>query len=557
MIREIRIKNLALIDDVSLCFEPGFSVFTGETGAGKSILIGAIGLLLGERAQTEHIRSGCEEAEISGIFDIPASHGHIITLLRELDIPHEESSIIIRRHILKAGKNRVLVNQVPVTLASLKKIGDILIDLHGQHDHQLLLQDETARQIIDSLPAVTEAAHVYQSRYEAYRLAESSLAAFDRDAKELAQKKDFIEFQYREIADLSLKKDEESELDDELNLLSSTQSRAESINTILQLLNGDTAPGVESGLARIIKELRTLSKHEPKAEQWLSDVDNAAAVVSELSTFCASYQETIAEQSDPRRLEYINERSAKIQRLKKKHGVSFDELFARQVRLEADLSALENSKAERTELEKEMNRTFAACKEAGAVLSAARQNNARKFDKKISDMMSRLGFKEGKWKTDFEALENPGPYGQENIRFLVRTNPGEPFLPLAKTASGGEISRLMLAIKTILAHNDTTPVLIFDEIDTGIGGVLAKEVARCLYELSKSHQVLCISHLHQIASIADHHYTVYKKTAAQRTHTEAKKLSQEERVEEIARMLGGQSDISLSHAKSLLGEKTS
>jgi DNA repair protein RecN (Recombination protein N) len=260
--------------------------------------------------------------------------------------------------------------------------------------------------------------------------------------------------------------------------------------------------------------------------------------------------------ADPQRIEVVNDRLAKIQRLKKKYGCSYDQLFDKIVKLKSDLDALDNAGADRSVLEKELSQAFSRCMEAGAALGKKRREQALKFDAAITKHMEKLGFAGGLWKTEFTPFPaGPQPQGLEDCAFLIRTNPGEQMLPLIKIASGGEISRLMLAVKTVLAAQDDIPVLIFDEIDTGIGGMLAKEVAKSLVTLSASHQLLCISHLHQIASQADHHYHVYKETAEGRTVTRVEKLVEKEKVDEIARMLGGDTAISRKHAEELLRKK--
>jgi DNA repair protein RecN (Recombination protein N) len=552
LIRELHIKNLALIEDISLEFEQGFTVFTGETGAGKSILIGAIGLLLGERAHSEHIRSGTDEAEISGVFELHEVAPKLAELLDENNIPDDDGTLIIRRRIQRAGRNRVLVNQTPVPLALLKSIGDQLIDLHGQHDHQSLLNPETPLLIIDSLPAVAPLRAAYRAAFELYNRNKSALAHLEEQARRLEAQREFIEFQYRELSELQLKDDEEQSLEEELKLLSSSTERAQAVSEIVQLLADERSGGVEQHLSAVRRRLQTLVKFDEAAAPWINDIENALAVLGELERFCSSYLDTVREQADPARIETINTRLARIQRLKKKHGCSFEQLLTKQQTLHADLDALSSVDINRSELERACAQGLQACLREGQLLSAARREQGQRFDRAITAMMSSLGFVDGEWKTELTPLAAPEPSGLEQCSFLVRTNQGEPFLSLERSASGGEIARLMLAIKTVLADHDAIPVLIFDEIDTGIGGVLAKEVGASLYRLSKFHQVLCISHLHQIASLADNHFRVYKEVVESRTCSFAQRLSDDQRIAEIARMLGGDSAIARSHAQELL-----
>lgn len=557
MIRELQIKNLALIENLTLEFDAGFTVFTGETGAGKSILIGAIGLLLGERASSDMIRSGCEEAQVYGTFEIEAVRKKLQNFLDENEISADDGTLIIRRNITKNGKNRIHVNQTPMPLSTLKMLGNLLIDLHGQHEHQSLLNEETHADIIDAMRETKIARENYGASYNKYVAASQEFLKAKNSAKTLADKKDILEFQHKELSALNLQKDEETALEQELALLSSSAQRVECAKDILGLL-GTEGEGenvsLQKKLTQIKRKLETLSKYDPSVTQYMNDMETIVATCSELDLFCSKYLENIDDDCAGR-IETINSRLSKIQRLKKKYNCSVDELISKTAELAKQLSLLDNTDFELERLRKLAEAAKSECVNQAKELTNARQNVIKVFDKKIMAQMERLGFTGGEWQSQLTPLDEPAPCGMETIRFLVKTNPGEPFLPLAKSASGGEVSRLMLAIKSIVADADDIPVLIFDEIDTGIGGVLAHEVSKALYALSSTHQVLCISHLHQIAAVADNHYVVSKKTVNDRTITEVCRLDDEERKFEIARMLGGESDVSLKHAEQLLGAR--
>ena len=554
MLRELHVKNLALIDDLRIRFEPGFSIFTGETGAGKSILIGAIGLLLGERASSEMVRSGFDEADISGVFELAGASRAFEKLCADAAIPLDEGAIIVRRTISRAGRNRIYVNQVPLPLATLKQIGDALIDFHGQHEHQSLLNPDAHREIIDALPRVAGPRAEYDAGYRAYAAARAELDEFNLRARELAEKRDMLEFQYQEIHALGLRPGEEEQAENELALLSSSADRARLAAEIAAILSNEQAsPGIQLGAVK--KRIESLAKFDASVTAWLRDLDGALATVSELERFCASYADAASDGADPARIEALNGRIARIQRCRKKYRCTPDELIAKEEQLAADLRCVQNIEGDRSLLEKKERAAYEACSAAGLRLSESRAKAAADFDRRVSSQMERLGLAGGVWKTRFAAFDAPAPEGLEAVEFFVQTNPGEPPLPLVKTASGGEISRLMLAIKAVVAGHDRVPILIFDEIDTGIGGMVANEVAQALYALRASHQVVCISHLHQIASIADHHYHVYKEETGGRTVTRVKKLEDGEKVDEIARMLGGDSEIAKKHARELLGRK--
>ncbi len=556
MLRELRIRNLALIDSLTLEFEPGFTVFTGETGAGKSILIGAIGLLLGDRASAESIRTGCNEAEVSGVLDISSASAALTALLNDLSIDTVDGELIIRRRIARSDRSRIHVNETPLSLAALRQIGNLLIDLHGQHEHQSLLNEEVHRTILDSLDGVRAARTLYSEAFAEFSEANRALTRHAEATRLLNEKRDILEFQQKELEQARLKTGEEEVLEEELKHLSSSAQRLGAVNGILDLLAGSGATSIGKQAATIKRFLDQLGKYDDRAAPWIDDVDNAVRVFSELEAFCSTYLSDSGEQADPNRIEKINSRLAKLQRLQKKYGTSIEGLIAKEQSVRDALASLENSDADRNEIEKRAATATTACMETGKKLSAARKKAAEVFDRSITAIMEELGFKDGLWKTVLTPLETPSEYGLETVGFHVRTNPGEALLPLAKTASGGEISRLMLAVKTVLSRNDQVPVLIFDEIDTGIGGVIAGAVGKAMQSLSSSHQVLCISHLHQIASLADRQIKVYKEESAGRTVTRIVPLSEQERVEEIARMLGGDSGIALEHARSLLADGT-
>jgi DNA repair protein RecN (Recombination protein N) len=560
MLRELRIKNLALIENLVLDFASGFTVFTGETGAGKSILIGAIGLLLGERASSEMIRAGRDDAEVSGSLDIENVRDKLRGFLREAGIDAEDGSLIIRRGISRAGKNSVRVNQVPLPLSTLKALGDLLIDLHGQHEHQSLLNEDTHSGIVDALPGAAAAKGAYTAAYAAHTAAAQELRDAQRAARELADKKDVLEFQHKELSALNPQRGEEAALEQELTLLSTAAERSGCASDILTLLGSgdagsqDGSEPVQKKLSLISRKLEALCKHDPAAAPYIGEIESALSICSDLDLFCSKYLEaTGGGEGGEDRIEKINSRLARIQRLKKKYSCGIDELIDKREQLEKNLSLLNNTDADMEQLEKKAAKARKECVEAAVELTSSRRKSIHIFDKEVTRRMELLGFAGGELATELKPLNEPTPNGMDAIRFLVKTNPGEPFLPLAKTASGGEASRLMLAVKSILAEHDEIPVLIFDEIDTGIGGVLAGEVAKALYSLSSTHQVLCISHLHQIASAADNHYRVAKRTDGGRTVTEVERLDGERRTLEIARMLGGTgSETAVKHAEELL-----
>jgi DNA repair protein RecN (Recombination protein N) len=558
MIRELRIRNLALIEHLSIDLDDGFVVVTGETGAGKSILAGAVGLLLGEKAGGDMLRSGASDGEVTGSFEIVHSASGLNSVLAENAIEPDDGMIIIRRTFSRRGRGRVYINQTPVPLATLRALGEHLIDFHGQHEHQSLLRPNVAREITDRLEGVREQLERYERAYGAYLETSQSLEEHERRMADLNRRRDLLEFQLDELGKLAPKKGEEEKLAEEFRKLSSVAERLASVSRISALLeNEGEGPALDRLLSMIRKELEALHRLDSSAEPWIRDLDSAQTYFSELSRFCGTYLDHEgAGRNETGDLDTINDRLARIQRLKKKYSCTGDELVDVLERVRAELQDLANTNSDREILRRNKDEAEKSCVASGRELRRARQKAAKKFDHEVAAKMGQLGFADNGWTTDFKEANHPGPHGLDEVSFQVRTNPGEPYRPLARIASGGEISRIMLAIKSVLADRDEIPVLIFDEIDTGIGGMLARNVADTMKQLSESHQVLCISHLHQIASRADQHVLVRKELEQNRTVTRIRPLTQEERVNEIARMLGADSETSRKHARELLGEKT-
>lgn len=553
MLKTLSITNLALIQNIQIDLFDGFSVFTGETGAGKSVLMGAIGLLLGHRAASEHIRSGEESAEVQGLFTFQQVPHAIEQILTANAIPFENGDLIIRRIIRRSGRNRILINQIETPLNTLKSIGERLIDLHGQHDHQTLLREEAAIEILDSFKEVRPLRKKYTAAWQNYSVAKRELSAHLKKVAELEEKKEFLQFQYDEISALDLKDKEEAELEKEYAYLSSVTQRGESATLITGLLDGDSNnPALTDMMSQLLHGLDELAKYDDSFSDWKRDVRESFQVFNELRSVVSSYSRSISDEANPLRIDDINSRLAKIQRLKKKYSCDFDGVIAKARELEKELEDIFNGAADASELEKAVTAAHAELVKTGEALKAGRQKIAATFDAEITQRMASLGFQGAGFRTDFNLLENPTENGLTFPVFMVRTNKGEPFMELTKTASGGEISRIMLAIKVSLAGNDPVPILVFDEIDTGVGGKRAAGIASTMVELAEHHQLFVISHLQQIASKGRNHYSVYKHEVQERTITEIKLLSESERIEEIARMLGGDSEVAIEHARDIL-----
>ncbi len=556
MLVNLKITNLALIQNCEIDLRDGFSVFTGETGAGKSVLMSSIGLLLGNRADSDSIRNGEESAEVIGLFKFSVLPVAIETYLKEQEIECDEGELIIRRILSRSGRNKMFINQVSVPLAVIKKIGDLMIDLHGQHDHQALLHEDAPYGIIDLLHGVPEKRDSYRHAWQQMVHAKAAVIDQRRRAKELLEKREFLQFQYDEISKLELKSGEEEELKQEYALVSSVTDRANLAGKIYGILNGEGSGfSMRDAASELIDAVERLGEHDAKFLQWIDDLIPLRELASDLSTTITSYNISLREEANPNRVDFINSRISKIQRMKKKYICDFEELIAKQIKLEEELSAIENSDSDASLLEKALKKATESVIAAGKELTDARLKAAVKFDAEITREMSTLGFNGGGFKTELLTLDNPAESGLEQLQFAARTNKGEQFMPLHKTASGGEISRIMLAIKTILAESDPVPILVFDEIDTGVGGEIASDIAKAMERLAAHHQIFVISHLQQIATRADHHYLVYKREEGNRTVTKIDRLTKEQRITEIARMLGGDNAASRRHAEELLAER--
>jgi DNA repair protein RecN (Recombination protein N) len=553
MLNYLKINNLALIKNIELELENGFCVFTGETGAGKSILMGAIGMLLGNRAATDTIRNGEQQAEVVGSFNFENPPENLRKILDENAIQITDKSLVIKRIIAaESSKNKILINGEICSLSTLKSVGDTSIDLHGQHDHQLLLNENAPFFIIDKIKEVSVEKQKFTLSWENYCRAEKNLNLHIKKTEELQKKEEFLRFEFENINKLDLKAGEEESLEQEFTFLSSLSQRMETAAGISTILNGtEDSSGVISGISNLEKLLQNMTDIDKSFENFNEEIKPFSQTLKELSKTIGKYENGANEESGAK-LDEINDRIAKIQKLKKKYDCSFEELLNKKEELRSELETIENGDFERGELEKILVAANAEIEKSARNLSEARKKICISFDKSISDEMGKLGFCNGAFLTQFTEKEKIDLNGADDIVFTVRTNSGEPFLPLNKTASGGEISRIMLAIKTILAENDTIPIMIFDEIDTGIGGECASDIAKAIKKLAKNHQILVISHLHQIASQASFQYAVFKTQTNGRTETKIEKLSKEERITEIARMLGGENETTMRHAKELL-----
>ena len=558
MLRYLRIKNLATIEEVELELAPGFTILTGETGAGKSIIIDAIKILLGEKATPDLIRSGKNEARIEAIFELEGSE--LIPPEIELD---NDRQLSLQRTISSQGLSKSYANGVLIPIKRLKELGDRLIDIYGQNDHIFLLDLTNHLRFLDDWAGTTELREkVKQSAQKIRGLFREKLELETRQ-KDRAQRLDFINFQIKEIEEAGLTAGEEEELLQERSILKNAEKIAGLVNTAI-----DLAYENEDSITTALKRLETLTTD---LASYFPDLKAASDQLDDFSIFLKELVNNLIELRDkyapsPGRLEEIEERLSQLDRLKRKYGSTVEEVLQHLEQIKNEKINLEKSEEKQTELEGTIRQAFLDYRRLTQELSELRQNRSRDLEQLLVKELGQLAMNRARFKVDFrfhqpvlEDLSTIRDTGSEEVEFLLSPNPGEDLKPLRRIASGGELSRIMLAFKVIGQASEPGKTLIFDEIDAGIGGQTADFLARKLKQLAQSHQIICITHLPQIASAAHHHYHIEKKTEKGRTYTLVKKLKDNERPEEIARLISGSrlTEASLQIARELLEQNLS
>jgi len=550
-ISSLRIRNLALVEDITWEPSPGFVAITGETGAGKSIIIGAIKLLLGERADRSLIRAGAETCTVESAISLPGdSPAHGVLAENGLE-PCEDGQLLLRRVIAASGTSKQFVNSSATTLATLKRLGDLLVDLHGPHDHQSLFSRDEQTRLLDSFGGSSTA----HSDYAAKRTALLSLRR-ERDEmaqgqQALAREIDLLAHQVDEIAAANLESGEEEPLLARQRAASNARRLAELSAAACAGISGEDASAIAllSGIARPLRELTRL---DPRCEAFAG---RNARAIEELETLRGELESYAAGlDADPASVAGLDARIDIIQTLKRKYGDSVDAILAYGEDAASRLASMRDREVRGADLDTLIADAGRALLELGGKLSATRTRSAKKLADKVAKELGELGFKRAEFQIRLEPLPEPGPSGLELAEFLFAPNPGEPIQPLRQIASSGELSRVMLAVKTALTDQDQIPILIFDEIDANVGGEVATMVGRKMREIGRSHQVLCITHLPQVGAAGDSHFVVEKRVSDGRTFTDLLAVSGKDREHELARMLGGQATSAIAHAKALLAQ---
>lgn len=553
MLQDLSIRNFAIIDELSLSLEDGLTVLTGETGAGKSIIIDAVQLLVGARGSAEFVRHGEKKAEIEGVFSAPAGHP-VFTKCQEFGIEIEDEMVLLKRDISSSGKSSCRINGKLVTISILREVGGALIDIHGQHESQELMDESAHIHLLDQFGSkeISEAKKNYQEVYTVYAELKKQIRSLSENDQQMAHRLDLIQFQYKEIEDADLSLNEDEELMEEKIRLSNFEKLYESLQTAYEALQGEQRGLDWTGLAMsnmehaadIDQELKQIS--DTISSQFYLLEDSAREIRQHLDSL----------EFDPERLQMIEDRLNEINQLKRKYGSSIEEIMEYFSGIEEEIEAITNKDSSLEELKNKLDSVKKDLSVEADHLSALRKKWSDILSEAIHGELKALYMDKAVFKVHF-AEQKPEGYksnGIDEIEFYISTNPGEPLKPLIKVASGGEISRMMLALKTIFSQHQGITSIIFDEVDTGVSGRVAQAIAEKIYSISSHSQVLCISHLPQVAAISDRHLFISKEVKNDRTHTSVSPLDKEDRVKEISRMISGVeiTDLTISHAEELI-----
>ena len=559
MLATLRIKNLALVEDLTLELRPGYTAITGETGAGKSILIGALTLVLGERADRTLIRSGSDACTVEAVFDVSRLKAPLKDSLERNGLePCEEGQLVLRRSFTAGGTNRQFVNGSPTTLNVLAEIGEWLVDIHGPHDHQSLLQPMGQLGIVDSFGDLDEQRGTFAALVERRAELETEKKGLIIDEKSYAQQLDLLRFQVGEIGGARLQLDEDRQLEQDHQRASNSARLLQLGHAALDLLSeSDSSLLNQAGaIGRTLQELQRL---DSAAGGLLQVHEQGVSLLQELRGALSHYVDKI--EVDPSRLQQLEERLNLIQSLKRKYGSSLNDVVAFGEEAGRKLTSLEQRDHELARINAVLAKIDAELFSAGNTLSARRRELIPELSRAVCQQLTSLGFKQSRFEIKMETLEATGfqqqlrqlsPRGLDKLEFEFAPNPGEPIRPLRAIASSGELARVMLALKTVLAAADRIPVLVFDEVDANVGGETARAVGEKMRQIAQKRQVICISHLPQVAALASAHYIVSKEARADRTVSQIALLDKKERITELARMLGGQTDAARKHAEALL-----
>jgi DNA repair protein RecN (Recombination protein N) len=550
MLTELRIRNFAIIESLTLPLARGFNVLSGETGAGKSIIVGALGLLLGERASTDLIRTGADRATVEGVFDV-ADRPEIAVLLDERGIDAEESFVVLKREIAGAGRARAWVNGTTVSAAILAEVGRLLVNLHGQHEAQTLLDPDAQRRILDAFAGATESASAVRDAYDALAHLRREITDLQRRRADAEKRADYLRHVVQEIETAKLTDGEDVRLEDEARRLENAEELRELSTGIVECIEGEEESALQR-LASVERLLSTIQRVDPTLARLQELYDTAYYNLEALAREMTEYEASV--ELDPVRLEEVRRRRDVLYRLTKKYGPTLGDVLEAGRAARGELDLVDSAALDLRTLEERERTAAQTLHERAAALTSLRTQAAERLGRAVDAVLPELGMPDGRFYAALVPLRDVGPDGAETIEFRVSLNVGHEERPLARVASGGELSRVMLALKTILARLDRVPTLIFDEVDAGIGGRVGLQVGETMRRVASYHQVFAITHLPQIAARAHHHILVSKGARGGVTTADVAVLDGDLRVTELARMLGGdpESTVSRAHARELL-----
>ncbi|MDR1379908.1 MAG: DNA repair protein RecN [Tannerella sp.] len=551
MLKSLFIRNYVLIDELDIRFEDNFSVITGETGAGKSIILGALSLVLGERADSGSIQSGKDKCLIEAVFDI--STYCLERFFQENDLEYDATSCMFRRELYSSGKSRAFINDSPVPLSVVKELGGMLIDVHSQHQNLLLADTRFQLNVVDLMAHDGKQLAAYRDEYDHYLSLCGALADLENKASAMKQEEDYVRFQYEELDAAKLQAGEQDELEKEAGMLSHAEEIKTALYKITELLNGEDYSAVSS-LREAQASMEQLSACFPKAKEYAGRLRASYIDIHDLASETDVLKDDI--EFDPERLERVNDRINTIYSLQQKHKVSsIEDLIARRDDFAAQLNAIDSFDEELAALTKRCRESCKLLIEQAAVITGLRKKASGTVEKQLTERMVLLGMPNARFQILFAPKGKPSADGMDEVSFLFSANRNEQLKSVAQTASGGEISRLMLCVKAMIAGYAALPSIIFDEIDIGVSGEIADKMAGIMHDLGRKMQVMTITHLPQIAAKGNAHYFVYKEDTPERTCTRIRRLGDGERVDEIARMLSGtrMTQAAVDNAKSLLG----
>lgn len=554
MLQTLSIKQFAIIDELEIHFSDGLTILSGETGSGKSIIIDAIGQLIGMRASSDYVRHGEKKAVIEGIFDIDESKD-AISILENLSIDVDEDFLLVKREIFSSGKSICRINNQTVTLQDLRKVMQELLDIHGQHETQSLLKQKYHLKLLDDYAEdqYSNLLHQYQDVFSKYKDKRKELEELESADQALLQRLDLMKFQFEELTEASLKEDEVEQLETDIKRIQNSEKLSLALNSAHQVLTDENA--IPDRLYELSNHLQSINDIVPKKyEKLKEDVDQFYYILEDAKH--EIYDEMANTEFDEQILNDLESRMNLLNNLKRKYGKDISELIAYQGKLEEEINKIENYEQSTSQLREEISQLYKEVFEVGKELSKERRRVARELRDHIVSEIQNLQMKDANLEISFKPLDEPNQEGIEFVEFLISPNKGEPLKSLNKIASGGELSRIMLALKSIFVKSRGQTAILFDEVDSGVSGQAAQKMAEKMRDIAEYIQVICISHLPQVASMSDHHLLISKASNDDRTTTQVKELLEDDRIDEVARMISGASvtELTRENAKEMIAQ---